>query len=289
MASVFVAICILIGQRISAVSLRGLDDLPRTPAAIDWIEASVANRTTRGSLQLVSQWAEGMGSGRVPYTVWSFGEMPADASEFFRKAVEMWGSPGGCVWHMEAVEALLEKHLEWKTIWPQLTRQVMKSDLARYIVAYEVGGIYTDYDVKVNGPPPDKDWSLLLQVEKTLHSVEDFGKDAVAGREKPYLQRIAQYFFAAKPRHDFFRKVLDLAYGRVSKLLADPGKKVRDKDVLWATGPDVMTTVYHDHFHDDPTVILGHEAFFCKHMSMGRWKGGKNTTRVVMAKRGPSI
>jgi len=217
---------------------------------------------------------------RVPYTVWSFGEMPAAARASFCEAALNWEATGAYVWHMPAVEPLLERHPGWKEVWPKLPRTVMKSDVARYLVAYEKGGTYTDYDVRGRSPPPVKEGtSLVLQVEQTLERWQVSPRSAT-GREKHYLQRIAQYYFSVEPKHIFFEKVLAESLKRVSDLLAEGHQDWADKWVLWSTGPDIITTVYHDEFENDPSVLLVEQDTIAKHMSAGAWKRGKDTAAV---------
>jgi len=217
---------------------------------------------------------------RVPYTVWSFGEMPAAARASFCEAALNWETSGAYVWHMPAVEPLLDMHPDWKTVWPKMPRTVMKSDVARYLVAYERGGTYADYDVRGRSPPPVKEGtSLVLQVEQTLERWQVSPRSAT-GREKHYLQRIAQYYFSVEPKHPFFEKVLAESLKRVSGLLEEGHKDWSDKWVLWSTGPDIITTVYHDEFENDPSVVLVPQDTIGKHLSAGAWKRGKDTPAV---------
>jgi hypothetical protein len=219
---------------------------------------------------------------RVPYTVWSFGEMPPAARASFCEAALNWEATGAYVWHMPAVEPLLDKHPGWKAVWPKMPRTVMKSDVARYLVAYEKGGTYTDYDVRGRSPPPVKEGtSLVLQVEQTLERWQVSPRSAT-GREKHYLQRIAQYYFSVEPKHPFFEMVLAEALKRVSELLEEGHEDWADKWVLWSTGPDVITTIYHDNFEHDPSVVLVEQDTIGKHMSAGAWKRGKDTAAVKL-------
>jgi len=217
---------------------------------------------------------------RVPYTVWSFGEMPAAARASFCEAAINWETHGAFVWHMPAVEPLLDLHPGWKSVWAKMPRTVMKSDVARYLVAYEKGGTYADYDVRGRSPPPVKEGtSLVLQVEQTLERWQVSPRSAT-GREKHYLQRIAQYYFSVEPKHPFFEKVLAESLKRVSGLLEEGHTDWSDKWVLWSTGPDIITTVYHDEFENDPSVVLVPQDTIGKHLSAGAWKRGKDTPAI---------
>jgi len=227
---------------------------------------------------------------RVPYTVWSFGEMPAAARASFCEAALTWETRGAYVWHMPAVEPLLDLHPGWQAVWSKMPRTVMKSDVARYLVAYEKGGTYADYDVRGRSPPPVKEGtSLVLQVEQTLERWQVSPRSAT-GREKHYLQRIAQYYFSVEPKHPFFEMVLAESLKRVSGLLEEGHEDWADKWVLWSTGPDVITTVYHDNFENDPSVVLVPQDTIGKHMSAGAWKRGKDTAKVnLYASGGPDV
>lgn len=164
----------------------------------------------------------------------------------------------------------------------RLPRNVMKSDIARYLVAYEYGGLYADYDVAAVGPLPEGDWALCLQVE---HTLKQWSGRLSSSREKQYLQRIAQYFFAVEPHHDFFRLVLDESLRRMRQLFQENRTRWDDKTVLWATGPDVFTTIYHEHFENDTSVFLAERGALAKHQHEGVWKKGRDMLVSRRARR----
>lgn len=232
---------------------------------------------------------DGTDARLVPYTVWSFGEMGRDFRAKFRAAAQAWDAQEAYIWSMEAIDVLLHHHPEWKNIWERLPRKIMKSDIARYLVAYEYGGMYTDYDVQASGVvPKDRSWDVCLQVEKTLEKWQ-VSPRSTTHREKHYLQRIAQYFFAVKPKHEFFRLVLDESRRRIEALFAENHKRWDlDKWVLYATGPDVVTTVYHEHFENNTRVLLMPQGSIAKHMSLGRWKEGQDGGVIVADAPPPS-
>merc|ERR1712039_316089 len=89
-------------------------------------------------------------------------------------------------------------------------------------------------------------WSVLLLVEMKVPDVKYLGP-----RESPHLVRMAQFMFATVPHHPFWRAVLDLSLSRCRQLL-DEGIEWSDGDVLFATGPDVVTSVFHERLGSVP-------------------------------------
>lgn len=242
----------------------------------------ISTRDPAQTFRVASQASDGVLPSHVPYTVWSFGEMAYEQRRRFGMAARRWGATEAFIWKTGAIEGLLLDHHEWKDVWARLPRNVMKSDIARYLVAYEYGGLYADYDVAAVGPLPEGDWTLCLQVE---HTLKQWSGRLSSSREKQYLQRIAQYFFAVEPHHDFFRLVLDESLRRMRQLFQENRTRWDDKTVLWATGPDVFTTIYHEHFENDTSVFLAERGALAKHQHEGVWKKGRDMLASRRARR----
>ena len=74
--------------------------------------------------------------------------------------------------------------------------------------------------------------------EKVVPNAEHLGP-----REKPHLRRIANYAFAVPRSSAPVLKEMILEAARRSRHLNDENGRWDDEDVLWATGPDVVSTV----------------------------------------------
>lgn len=207
------------------------------------------------------------------YTVWGFWDkkpMPYDARENLCHQAEALQINKVAIWNRLQVQNFFHSHDGWDEVWPKIKRAVAQSDLARYFVAYEFGGVYMDTDVDIYQQLPKKDWQVLLQVESELMTAKQLGH-----REKPYLIRIANFFFVAKPKHKFFKMVLNESLNRCKKLFVE-GNNWTDSDILWATGPDVVTTIYHEHFKADATVLILKERL-AYNTADGGWRNGNDT------------
>jgi len=168
------------------------------------------------------------------------------------------------VWNRDAVESLLSS--EWREVWHALPRGVCQADIARYFIALHVGGIYLDADAELLCALPSGQWQLLLLVEQKVPDARYLGK-----REAPHLVRMAQFMFATAPGHPFWNCVLELSLGRCRELLTQ-GAEWSDSDVLWATGPDVVTTVFHERFNFDSSVQVRLARDFARHACQGAWR-----------------
>uniref|UniRef100_A0A6T1N434 MYND-type domain-containing protein n=1 Tax=Alexandrium monilatum TaxID=311494 RepID=A0A6T1N434_9DINO len=206
---------------------------------------------------------------RFVHTVWGLWDaesLPEDCRKSRAAAARLLPSSRLTIWDRNAVENLLSD--EWKEVWHALPRGVCQADIARYLIAFHVGGIYLDADAELMQAPPEGSWSLLLLIEQKVPDAKYLGP-----RESPHLIRMAQFMFATAPQHDFWRSVLELSLGRCRQRLAEGGEWV-DGDVLWATGPDVVTTVFHERFGSDSTIEVRLAREFVRHECRGAWRKG---------------
>ena len=157
---------------------------------------------------------------------------------------------------------------------------IQKCDIARYVALYMHGGVYLDTDV---APGPHDIHELLNARMKKKTTVLVFeeavlskGEAAEVGEAHPIrhglpedTQRIANYFFAAKPRDVFWMDVLEEVWRRVD---VTPWVS-EDYDVLYTTGPDAVTTVVHRSVHPGVVTILRPEdQKYFRHEARGSWR-----------------
>lgn len=210
-------------------------------------------------------------SAACPYlhTLWGFWDrvgLPRASREGRARAAQLLPTARLVLWGRTAVEQLLDE--AWREVWDALPRAVSQADVARYLIAWKVGGIYLDADAELLKAPPAGSWQLFLLVEHRVPDARYLGP-----RESPHLTRMAQFMFATVPGHAFWRQVLSLSLRRCRQLLGE-GVEWSDSDVLWATGPDVVTSVYHEHFGDDPAVDVAVARDFVRHECQGAWRRG---------------
>jgi len=124
-------------------------------------------------------------------------------------------------------------------------KQVQRAAALRYLLIFHFGGFYLDMDIL----PKDHIQTLLnkystshmLMFEETrltAQQAEGIGRQHSIRLGKPEDQlRIANYMFASTPRHPFLLEVLVELKARASLQVYE------DYDVLYSTGPDVLSTL----------------------------------------------
>jgi hypothetical protein len=163
------------------------------------------------------------------------------------------------------------------------TRKCQQADLARYMILYETGGWYLDLDA-VPGlaadaqPLPTNKSTLLTETILTPEQCNKVAADQPIRHGVPETPiRIANYGMGFAKKHKFIRDVLMLASKR-TLARASVKTKATDYDVIYTTGPDVMSTVF---AHMDGTPLLiglekSHE-LVC-HRAAGGWRAGADRT-----------
>jgi mannosyltransferase OCH1-like enzyme len=122
-------------------------------------------------------------------------------------------------------------------------RPVMKADLFRLLVVFRQGGFYLDTDLQLS-----KKLNPLCR-EKAVFAFEHeidvknfnrrYPKWLRAGEERLTL---ANYAFGAEAGHPFLAAILDELVYRTQTFEAE---HCNDLDILHATGPDLVTSVYY--------------------------------------------
>jgi hypothetical protein len=150
---------------------------------------------------------------------------------------------------------------------------ICKADVYRYVILYEKGGLYSDMDIDhyASLAPliDDEAYDVVLFVEFDLLDAKSLGP-----RENPAnLTRIHNCIMWSKPRHPFFGDCIQVAKTRFASL-EDDNVQFQREDVLWCTGPDVVTSVWHDKYRADPRVRLvsiKEKSDYFVHMANNSW------------------
>jgi mannosyltransferase OCH1-like enzyme len=112
-------------------------------------------------------------------------------------------------------------------LWPVyrgFEKGIMRADVFRYVTMHDLGGLYVDLDYEFLRPFPYGEAELLLSEEFAL----SFGDS---------LDQIANYVFASRPGHPFWKDVID-------DLIKNPPRVGVYKDVIDATGPGFLSRVF---------------------------------------------
>lgn len=178
------------------------------------------------------------------------------------------------------IEAFFDENT-WKFFNEKISRKVVLADVSRYFLMWKCGGFYLDLDVRVTDsllPLINKcineNKSILLFTEHDKCDVEQMGPM----ENKEYTQRIYNCMCWSLPNEDFWRQCIDLCKERCTYLLKN--KDVwSDVDILWASGPDIITTVYHSKFKSNPKIKIFSNSDtikLLKHMNGGTWRNNKD-------------
>jgi len=156
-------------------------------------------------------------------------------------------------------------------------KDIQRSDACRPMLLHRYGGVYCDLDVE---PHRCLDQlfdrypraNVLLGVETVLSRKESrrIGTVMAIRNGLPEVRRrIANYFMASVPGHPFWLETLDLMRSRAEL-------PVREQyDVLYTTGPDVVTEVAHRsarRFKDVKVVSKRVLDRFITHHCAGGWR-----------------
>ena len=156
---------------------------------------------------------------------------------------------------------------DWKYLSEMINRKVVLADISRYYLMWKRGGFYLDVDVRVN-----RDLKPLVQRcvkrGKRIMLFTEHDNSMVLGVGEKHRHRIYNCMFWSEPNEMFWKQCYDLAVERCSSLT-----RWSDSDILWASGPDVITTVYHstpgNHIH----VLNNSESKkYLTHLEKGSWR-----------------
>ncbi len=186
------------------------------------------------------------------------------------------------MWHNEDVRTLLaERHPEYLDVYDGYERNIQRADFARYAILYCCGGMYLDLDMKAIKPiqpllkaKVDDGYSCILAEETRLKPAF-----RAATRSYPIRQslpiddraecefRVSNYFLVAREGDETLKRILDLCVERAMHAVRE------DYDVIFTTGPDVVSTIIDERQGDDVFILSRREVDeYVVHLGAGDWK-----------------
>ena len=169
----------------------------------------------------------------------------------------------------------------WDMLDTKINRKVVLADISRYYLMCKEGGFYLDLDVNVNQDLYDIVKSSLMNNENIILFTEhDNCNPMYMGKRenKDHTHRIYNCMFWTKGNHKFWKECIDLTIERCKILIAD-NKEITDEDVIWVSGPDVITTIYNENYKNDKQIrvydgIKSREIL--THLNGGTWRNKKD-------------
>lgn len=148
------------------------------------------------------------------------------------------------LWREKDVLEILEPYE--KQIYLSYKHKIQKMDFARYIILKKYGGIYADFDIHLK---IHLDKILQMSNKGFICAEERGGADTrlfrirqtlpLNQRQEHYI-RIANYFMISSKEHPIWADIIKLCIQRSTLDIREP------YDVLFTTGPDVVTTTIHN-------------------------------------------
>ncbi|KAJ3357652.1 membrane-bound alpha-1,6- mannosyltransferase Initiation-specific [Entophlyctis luteolus] len=123
----------------------------------------------------------------------------------------------------------------------KLPKIVLRADFMRYMMLYELGGVYSDMDTSCK--EPIQKWNLGIPEVAVIVGVEDpgFSSDSAFGQN---IDSIQQWTMAAAPHHPFMSKVVNAVTEKIHSLTE---AEMLNADVLELTGPGIWKKVAWEH------------------------------------------
>lgn len=160
-----------------------------------------------------------------------------------------------------------------KRLYHKIPRWIIKTDIGRLLYVFANGGIYCDVDCFIDKSIfKNTNHTMGVFIEKIINDVSLLGPRELKTPECKI--RIANYFFFSKvKRHLFLKKVIEECLVRLEVILDvyDKEGKIKDEDVLWCCGPDVITTVYHREKNNFESIYL-YDMSYVTHKDYHSWK-----------------
>jgi len=183
---------------------------------------------------------------------------------------------------MERITSFKYNEWLWKKIYSLYSTKIQKADFGRYIILLKYGGIYADLDIKLFNNNLNKllnklDTCSFIGFQESFINRYALLKpaDHLIRKTLPisklleYPFRIANYLMISKPNSIIIKKIIKLC------ILRSPLPVIVNYDILFITGPDVVSTVINEH----PTQLLDYYIFkkpyidtVFKHICNGHWK-----------------
>lgn len=175
------------------------------------------------------------------------------------------------LWSKSDCEYLIQQYPEYEGIY-RVAKNVMKYDIMRYLIVYHCGGTYLDADIVLKKSMENIMANECFFIENIV-PVNRNNPGHYQPIRKGILEhpiRIANYAFSSKPKNPIFIEILAEVKRR---MYIQPNPKC-DYDILYLTGPDVVTTVIHEIKKIIPINIISKPVSnsIIEHTCAGEWR-----------------
>jgi len=182
----------------------------------------------------------------------------------------------------EDIEFFLKKfYPDYYKSYSKLPVKIQQIDYFRYIAIYHYGGFYFDLDMTCfKSLDPLLYYDCVFPVDQNLSTYSCKRKRIKTLCKNDILSikfLIGQYAFAAKPRNDFIKKLIDNIHENIDDYLIRYETDKTHNYVYSTTGPDFVTYEYMDYNRKEDIHILLYDkdqyfGDYAKHNHYGTWK-----------------
>ncbi|MDI1489395.1 MAG: hypothetical protein OHK93_008673 [Ramalina farinacea] len=248
---IFVGFCTLL---VALSYWRWLHSPSSTPAQLDTLSAANVSQATDGPAANPHEWNK---------VVWQTSKLPLDdlPDDEWEKS-KSWERKNKGYRHELMTDERMEEYVrhnfmdtEAGKVYFEVQDYILRSDLIRYFIMLQDGGVYNDLDVGCEKPikqwmPPqfENDAGVLLGVEVD----NKYGPDGRTWTGGEDLFEFVNWTIMARPQQPFIRFLVDRVTGnlrrmaeRLNSTLAEMQYSVQD--VLNTTGPTAMTYAFYDY------------------------------------------
>ena len=135
-------------------------------------------------------------------------------------------------WNGEKIEVFMAEHAEYREVYESYPYAVQRWDMIRYLILYEYGGIYADFDYECIAPLDG------LLANETCCLAADPEEHA---RIFDKVHIVTNAFMAVEARHPLFKQILEHL---LTDDLAQYDVHNKFDYVLETTGPYMLTRLY---------------------------------------------
>jgi mannosyltransferase OCH1-like enzyme len=184
-------------------------------------------------------------------------------------------------WNRLTAEAFIQRDSpEHWDLYQSLPRNAQRADLLRYLLLYRLGGFYVDLDVRCHvgidrQQREHADAGVLACVEATLTPQEAHRigvQEPIRNGRAEHTERIANFFLGAQAGHPLLRAIIALLVQRSVLAIHT------DYDVLYTTGPDVVTEAIQCAREAHDLVVIGQPEAnrLFEHLEFGNWRSASS-------------
>jgi len=155
-------------------------------------------------------------------------------------------------------------------------KKIQKSDFARLVIIRKYGGIYADFDIEHKSSLSN----LIDKIEQTQEGIVFIEHVHRLNKQCNYYKkfkirnnipenkiRIANYILIFKSNSLFINKCIDLCLQRIHLPITS------DYDILYTTGPDILSTIFASYSNDNLLIISLQEGLeYFVHKCAGHWR-----------------